>query len=52
MAPVIVSVDKAGDLKIGRKKCRLHRKDEVMKVAKKYGIVTVSYTHLTLPTKA
>jgi hypothetical protein len=39
MAPVIVSVDKAGDLKIGRKKCRLHRKDEVMKVAKKYGIV-------------
>ena len=37
--PVLVSVDKAGDLKFGRKKCRLHRKDEVMKVAKKYGIV-------------
>jgi hypothetical protein len=34
-----ISVDKAGDLKFGRKKCRLHRKDEVMKVAKKYGIV-------------
>lgn len=33
-----ISVDKAGDLKIGRKKCRLYKKDEVVKVAKKYGI--------------
>jgi len=39
MTPVLVSVDKAGDLKLGRKKCRLHKKAEVMKVAKKYGIV-------------
>ena len=39
MTPVLVSVDKAGDLKIGRKKCRLYKKDEVVKVAKKYGIV-------------
>ena len=35
-----ISVDKAGDLKIGRKKCRLYKKDEVVKVAKKYGINT------------
>ena len=39
MTPVLVSVDKAGDLKLGRKKCRLHKKAEVVKVAKKYGIV-------------
>lgn len=39
MTPVLVSVDKAGDLKFGRKKCRLHKKEEVVKVAKKYGIV-------------
>jgi hypothetical protein len=38
MTPVLVSVDKAGDLKLGRKKCRLYKKDEVVKVAKKYGI--------------
>jgi hypothetical protein len=38
MTPVLVSVDKAGDLKIGRKKCRLYKKDEVVKVAKNYGI--------------
>ena len=38
MTPVLVSVDKAGDLKIGRKKCRLYKRDEVVKVAKKYGI--------------
>ena len=35
-----ISVDKAGDLKLGRKKCRLYKKDEVVKVAKKYGINT------------
>ena len=40
MTPVLVSVDKAGDLKLGRKKCRLYEKDEVVKVAKKYGINT------------
>ena len=40
MTPVLVSVDKAGDLKFGRKKCRLHKKDEVVKVAKDYGIST------------
>ena len=40
MTPVLVSVDKAGDLKIGRKKCRLYKKGEVVKVAKKYGINT------------
>ena len=39
MTPVLVSVDKAGDLKLGRKKCRLYKKDAVVKVAKKYGIV-------------
>ena len=39
MTPVLVSVDKAGDLKFGRKKCRLHKKADVVKVAKKYGIV-------------
>src|SRR5210317_1269755 len=38
MTPVLVSVDKAGDLKLGRKKCRLYKKDEVVKVAKNYGI--------------
>ena len=38
MSPVLVSVDKAGDLKLGRKKCRLHKKADVVKVAKDYGI--------------
>jgi hypothetical protein len=38
MTPVLVSVDKAGDLKLGRKKCRLHKKAEVVKVAKNYGV--------------
>ena len=44
MTPVLVSVDKAGDLKIGRQKCRLYKKDEVVKVAKKYGISTEKKT--------
>ena len=44
MTPVLVSVDKAGDLKLGRKKCRLYKKDEVVKVAKKYGISTEKKT--------
>jgi hypothetical protein len=44
MIPVLVSVDKAGDLKIGRRKCRLYKKDEVVKVAKKYGIKTEKKT--------
>jgi hypothetical protein len=38
MTPVLVSVDKAGDLKLGRKKCRLHKKEDVVKVAKNYGV--------------
>ena len=44
MTPVLVSVDKAGDLKLGSKKCRLYEKDEVEKVAKKYGINTEKKT--------
>ena len=36
--PVLVSVDKAGDLKLGKRKCRLHKKEDVVKVAKKYGV--------------
>ena len=36
--PVLVSVDKAGDLKLGKRKCRLHKKGDVVKVAKKYGV--------------
>ena len=44
MTPVFVSVDKAGDLKIGARKCRLYKKDEVVKVAKKYGINTEKKT--------
>jgi hypothetical protein len=44
MTPVLVSVDKAGDLKIGKRKCRLYKKDEVVKVAKKYGISTEKKT--------
>lgn len=44
MTPVLVSVDKAGDLKIGRKKCRLYKKDEVVKVARQYGINTEKKT--------
>jgi len=36
MTPVLVSVDKAGDLKLGKRKCRLHKKEDVVKVAKKY----------------
>ena len=39
-----ISVDKAGDLKIGRKKCRIYKKGEVVKVAKKYGINTEKKT--------
>ena len=38
MTPVLVSVDKAGDLKLGRKKCRLHKKEDIVKVAKNYGV--------------
>ena len=44
MTQVPISVDKAGDLKIGRKKCHLYKKDEVVKVAKKYGINTEKKT--------
>ena len=44
MSPVPISVNKAGDLKIGRKKCRLHKKEEVVKVAGQYGINTQKKT--------
>lgn len=44
MSPVPISVNKAGDLKIGRKKCRLYRKEEVVKVARQYGINTEKKT--------
>lgn len=44
MLPVLVSVDKKGDLKIGRRKCRLHKKDMVVKIAEKYGIPTKGKT--------
>ena len=44
MTPVLVSVDRAGDLKLGARKCRLYKKDEVVKVAKKYGINTEKKT--------
>jgi hypothetical protein len=40
MVSYVLNVDKAGDLKFGRKKCRLHKKDEVVKVARDYGIPT------------
>ena len=36
--PVLVSVDRAGDLKLGTRKCRLHKKEDVVKVAKNYGV--------------
>ena len=44
MLPLLVSVDKSGDLKLGRRKCRLHKKDMVVKVAQKYGIPTKGKT--------
>ena len=40
MVSYVLNVDKAGDLKFGSKKCRLHKKEEVVKVAKNYGIRT------------
>ena len=40
MVSYVLNVDKVGDLKFGRKKCRLHKKSEVVKVAKDYGIPT------------
>jgi len=40
MTSMSLSVDKAGDLKIGARKCRLYKKSEIVKVAKKHGIVT------------
>jgi|FLMP01.1.fsa_nt_emb hypothetical protein len=38
MTQLFVSIDKAGDVKLGKRKCRLHKKGEVVKVAKKYGV--------------
>lgn len=40
MTPMLVSVDKAGDLKLGNKKCRLHKKGDIIKVAKMYKVST------------
>ena len=40
MVSYVLNVDKVGDLKFGRKKCRLHKKSEVVQVAKDYGIST------------
>ena len=40
MVSYVLNVDKVGYLKFGRKKCRLHKKSEVVKVAKDYGIPT------------
>ena len=40
----MLSIDKSGDLKINKRKCRLYKKDEVIKVAKKLGIDTVKKT--------
>jgi len=37
---MLVSVDKAGDLKLGNKKCRLHKKGDIIKVAKMYKVST------------
>lgn len=44
MSQVPISVNKSGDLKIGRKKCRLYKKEEVAKVARQYGINTEKKT--------
>ena len=44
MTPVILSVDKAGDLKIGTRKCRTYKKADVVKVAKKFDINTEKKT--------
>jgi thiazole synthase ThiGH ThiG subunit len=33
-----LSIDKAGDLKIGTRKCRFYKKDEIVKVARKRGV--------------
>ena len=37
---IVLSVDKSGDLKINKRKCRLYKKDDVVKVAKKLGVNT------------
>ena len=42
MVSYVLNVDRSGDLKFGRKKCRLHKKSEVVQVAKEYGIRTPS----------
>ena len=42
MVSYVLNVDKAGDLRFGRKKCRLHKKSEVVQVARDYGIRTPS----------
>lgn len=47
---VVLSVDKSGDLKINKRKCRLYKKDEVVKVAKKLGVNTNKKTTAELCT--
>jgi hypothetical protein len=56
MTPLLVSIDKSGDLKIGSRKCRLHKKSNVVKTAKAYNIPTENKTVgelcLSIKTKA
>ena len=56
MTPLLVSIDKSGDLKIGSRKCRLHKKADVVKTAKAYNIPTdkktVGELCLSIKTKA
>ena len=40
MNPLFVSIDSSGDLKIGTRKCRLHKKSDIVKTAKMYNIST------------
>ena len=44
MTPLLVSIDKSGDLKIGSRKCRLQKKIEIIKAAKLYNIPTENKT--------
>ena len=46
----MLSIDKSGDLKINKRKCRLYKKDEIVKVAKKMGINTDKKTTLEICT--
>lgn len=56
MSPLLVSIDKSSELKIGSRKCRLHKKADVVKTAKAYDIPTdgktISELCLSIKTKA